>query len=322
MFPDLFYTSGIVDADVTAQLSSDREDLSVVVVRPPRTGDIPSKLSYTVDAVFDLSTSWFGLVNTSPIVSYELVRNQPETLKIQFTLPNDRLERAIRTHLPLDTPQAKMTDGSAALPVEAGDVIGGGYLSLGRRDWYPQRTEFNEPAINSVVASLHRHILRGTKFVVQVIWKPSIVGRPFRRYWWRKKGYRRVGFLRREKHRVTYQREATPRERRQADAIEDKLGSRRYRVAIRFLVIGSEHVMGRVKELSQAFSTFENQETGQFFDTTTVKSWRRRHIVRFAEIVWQRQFGRSSTFQLSRSELSSLVGVPSLDQANIRETLP
>ncbi|RJX51905.1 hypothetical protein [Halonotius pteroides] len=292
-------------------------------VKTPRNGDIPAVPVNLVKAVTELQSKRLGFVNTSPVASFEIRRSHPDKIKFQFSIPTVRLERKLRTHLTNEIPGIRFEKGSQGIPVTSEDTVGGGLLTTGRRDWYPLKHEFKDPPINSVVSALHRHAMRDTKFIVQILFQP-VIGRPLRRWYWRRRAYQRIGYLRKEKEKLWGSRNPTPREKRQADAIEDKAGTNRFHTSIRFLVIGAdEYTQSRVKELSGGYNIFENPDTGQYLDTVTVKSLRENQILGFAETVANREFGSwSHRFQTSVPELAALLSLPSTEQENITQAEP
>lgn len=292
-----------------------------VEIRPPRNHS-EDTLPRFIRAIQELQTRWLGLKNSSPITSYEILRTA-QGLKFQFTVPTKRLERKIRSQLTNALPDIKFSEGTSGLPVKPETTVGGGLLTTGQLDHYPLQTEFKEPPTNSITKTLHRHSMRGTKVVIQILFQPAI-GKPLLNRYWTRRGYQRVGFLRKEKERLWGSRPATPREKRQADAIENKAGNNRFHTSIRFAVIGAgEHTKSRVKEISGAFNTYENPDTGQYFNTTTVQPLRENRIVDFANSIADRQFdGWTSTFQTTVEELAALTAVPSTQQENIQYASP
>ncbi|WP_159903620.1 hypothetical protein [Salinirussus salinus] len=294
-----------------------------IEVRTPRNGDVPPVPVNLVKAVTELQSKWLGFVNTSPVAAFEIRRSHPDKIKIQFSVPTIRLGRKLRTHLTNQVPGIRFNTGVEGIPVTSEDTVGGGILTTGRNDWYPLKHDFDKPPINSVVSALHRHAMRDTKFVVQILFQP-VIGKPLKRWYWRKRAYQRIGYLRKEKEKLWGSRSPTPREKRQADAIEEKAGTNRFYTSIRFLVIGADdYTQSRVKELSGGYNTFENPDTGQYLDTVTVKSLRENQILNFAETVAHRRFGSwSHRFQTSVPELAALLSLPSIEQENIVNAEP
>lgn len=294
-----------------------------VEVHPPRDGDLPATLDTFVRGIQELQTKWLGLRNASPVIAFEIRRLTPDTLRYLYTVPTKRLERKLRTQLHNQVAGVDFATATDELPVAAGNSIGGGLLTTGRRDWYPLRREFDRPPANALAAALHRHAIPDTRVVVQVLFQP-VIGRPVRSWWWTRRAYQRVGYLRKEKDHRWYSRPATPRERKQADAIEQKAGTPRFRTSIRLLVLGGgEYTPSRIKELAGAFNVFENSDTGQYLDTSTVTAVRRARILNFAKTVRNRRFaGWSLAFQASLDELAALVSLPDRTQQNIQYATP
>lgn len=308
-----------VDEDQARQLANPGTGVYAVEVKPPRSEKVPSTVRGFVQGILELQTSLLGIKNRSPVATYEIRRSRPDRLQFQFCVPTKRLERKVRSHLSNQVPGIGFGDGTTALPVAPDDSIGGGILSLGREDRFPLETEFDSPPVNGLVASLHRHAMRDTKFTVQILFQP-VSGRTLGE--WRRKhlGYKTVNYLRKEKEQIWGSRSPTPRERHQADLVEQKLGQRRYWASIRFAVIGAgKHTPSRVKELAGAFNVFENPETGQYLNTTTIRGLRQRRFLEFYQAVGNRKFGGySHKFQVSVPELAGLVSITDRSQDNIR----
>lgn len=292
-----------------------------VEIRPPRNHN-QGTLPQFIRAIQELQTQWLGLKNTSPITSYE-IRRTHQGLQFQFTVPTKRLERKIRAQLTNHLPEIRFDTGTSGLPVTPETTIGGGLLTTGQLDHYPLKNEFKEPPTNSIAKALHRHSMRGTQVVIQILFQPA-VGKPLRGKYWSHRAYQRIGFLRKEKEKLWGSRPATPREKRQADAIEDKAGNNRFHTSIRFAVIGAgEHTKSRVKELSGAFNVYENPDTGQYFNTTTVQPLREHRLVDFANSIADRQLDNwNLPFQTTVEELAALTAVPSTQQKNIQYASP
>lgn len=287
-----------------------------VQIKPPKKHG-ENTLPQFIRTIQELQTQWLGLKNASPTTSYE-IRRTTQGLKIQFTASTKRLERKIRAQLTNHLPEIRFNSGDSGLPVTQGATIGGGHLTTGQRDHYPLKTGFDQPPNNSIAATLHRHSMKGTKVIIQILFKPSI-GRPLRNRWWTRRAYQRIGFLRKEKEKLWGSRPPTPREKQQADAIENKAGNNRFHTAIRFAIINAaDHTKSRVKELSGAYNTFENPETGQYFNTTTVQPLKENRIIDFANSISNRKLDNwSTTFQASTDELAALLSIPNHEQENI-----
>jgi len=294
-----------------------------VEVRPPKREKVPAVPEAFIKGITELQSQWFGFRNTSPITAFEIRRSHPNSLRFQFSVPTKRMERKLRTHLSNQVPSIQFEEGVSGVPVTSEDSVGGGLLTTGRKDWYPLQHEFDDPPTNSIASALHRHAMRDTKFLIQILFQP-VIGKPVRRWYWRRRAFQRIGYLRKEKEKLWGSRNPTPREKRQADAIEDKAGTNRFHTSIRFLVIGAgEYTQSRVKEVSGGFNIFENPETGQYLNTKTVKSLRESQILEFAEAVADRRFrGWSRSFQTSVPELAALVSLPNRSQENIQKSEP
>jgi len=317
----LFETYTALSEEEARRLRNTGIDRYTVQVKPPQNADLPATLENTVRGILELQSKWFGLANLSPVTSFEIRRPMPDKLRFQYSLPTKRLERKLRTQLQNEAPRLSFQEGEDGLPVSKGDTVGGGVLTPGRKDCYPFQTEFDKPPINSVAASLHRHAMQDTRIIIQVLFKP-VVGHPVKHRWWTRNTYQRIGYLRKEKTRSLpwHDRPPTPREKRQADAIEHKAGTSKFHTTIRFLVIGaSEYTPSRVKEISGGFNIFENPETGQYLDTLTVKNIRESKIVDYADIVAQREHSGTPSFQASIPELAALVSLPDRKQQNIQK---
>lgn len=314
-----------VGEEQAEQLSFSPVGQYVVEVRPPQSGDFPATPDRFVQNIMEIQSKWLGLANASPVTVVEFRRPRPEQLRLQIAVPSKRLERKVRTHLLEEVPGIGFEPGVSGLPVAEEDTVGGGLLTLGREDYHPLRTEFDYPPSNSLAVALHRHAMRDTRFVVQLLFRP-VAGHPIRRWWWARRAYKQVGYLRKEKHATVpwHDRPATPQERKQADQIEQKARNPRFHVAIRIFVIGAEeHTRSRVKEVSGAFNLLEDSVSNQYLDTYTVKSVFPSRIIDFAEAVRRRKFdGWSLPFQASPAELAALVSIPDRQQRNITTAQP
>lgn len=307
-----------VDQEQAALLAEPNTEYYGVEVKPPATSDVPATVEGFVRGLLELQTKLLGTKNASPIVAYELYRVNPDRLRLQFCVPTKRLERKVRTHLVTEIPDVRFDDGGTSLPILPDDTIGGGLLTTGREDRFPLRAEFDSPPINSLVSALHRHAMRDTRFVVQILFQP-ITGRPVRDWWWRRRSFQRVNYLRKEKEQLWGSRSATPRERQQADALERKASERRFWTCIRVAVIGAgKYTQSRVKELAGAFNVFENSETGQYLNAVTLTARRQHHFLNFYRAIGARAFGGYSyRFQTSTDELAGLVSIPDRPQQNL-----
>jgi len=294
-----------------------------VEVRPPKNQDVPATLDNFAAGIRELQTKWLKLRNTSPVIVFEIRRHTPDKITFQFSTPTKRLERKVRTQLSNQVPGVEFAEGVDGLPVTEGSTAGGGFLTAGRRDWYPLKTSFDDPPINSLVSTFHRHAMRKTSFVVQVLFKP-VVGERIQRYLWKKQAYKQIQYLKKEKEQLWGSREPTKRERRQADAIEAKAGTSRFHTTIRAAVINAgEYTKSRIKELAGSFNTYENPETGQYLKTVTVDALRRQRLLDFLQAVADRDYaGWGRKFQASLKELAAFVSLPSINRENIHYAQP
>lgn len=273
--------------------------------------DPPAVPENLIRGILEIQTKWLKTRNTSPVAAFEIRRHQPDETWIQFAAPTHRLERKIRTQLAETEPRLELSEGKTGLPVYEGDTVGGALLTTGRRDWYPLRTEFDHPPNNAVISSLHRHAMQDTRFIAQVLFQP-VAGEPIRRWWWKRRTYQRIGYLRKEKEKLWGSRSPTPREKQQANQVERKAGTAKFHTAIRFAVINADqYTASRVKELGGAYNRFENPDTGQYLNIDTVQTLRPRRLHSFAETVAQHRFGAwSLSFRTSAKELAALTSLP------------
>lgn len=283
----------------------------------------PATLNRFVSSIKEPQTKWFKLKNTSPIVSYEIVRSSPGALRFQYAVPTKRMERKVRTQLGEQIDRVELDTGSLRLPVSEGDTIGGGFLTTGRDDWHPLKTDFKVPAMNSVAASLHHHAMPRTKFFIQILFQPD-VGRSPKRWLWNKRAYQHRNYLKKEKENLWGSVEASTREKSQAKQIEEKAGQLRCTTSIRLLVInGDEYTKSRLKEVAAGFNQFEDEDSGQYLNIETVRTLRKRSIFRFVDAVRQRRFKSwSRSFQTTDNELAGLLTLPDPGQDNITAASP
>lgn len=293
-----------------------------IEVHPPVNKSVPKKLDLLIRGIQEIQSKWLGLVNVSPIISFE-IRRVAGQLHYQFSVPTKRLERKLRNHLANQVDGISFSDGYYGLPVTSQSEIGGGFLTAGRNDYFPFQTEFDSPPANALASTLHKHAMQDTDVVIQILFQP-VIGKPVKRRWWRKKAYRQISFLKKEKEKLWGQRAPTQREKRQANQIEDKAGSNRFYTSIRFVVVGAgEHTASRVKELVGAFNVYENPETGQYLNLETVKTLREKPLFNFCNAVANREYGKwGYSFQTTIDELSGLVSIPSRRQDNIQFSQP
>lgn len=319
----LFPNYTIVDEATASRLQSPTTPGISIEVHPPRTDGLPAALDGLVASLLEIQSDWTGLRNTSPRIAWEIRRPRPERLRLQFTVPSRRLERKLRTQLPNEVPGVEFSPGRDGLPVEAGDTIGGGLLTTGRRDWYPLRTEFDQPPTNAQVAALHRDAMRQNRLVLQVLFQP-LAGHPIRRWWWTRNAYKRVGELRNPTQSVLGDRPPTPRERNQAKAVEHKAANTRYRVSLRCVIMGAaEYTPSRVKEWAGSYNCWESDESGQYLDMVTAWSPLRHRLAKFAAAITDRQFSTwHRSFYLSPAELAPFLALPDRNQQNITYAQP
>jgi len=324
-------TGGLLDRfkTTTTSLSEERAEwlssagggYRVVEVVPPRDdADIPATLPRFVQEIMEIQSRW-NLWNTSPVTCFEIRRPTPDTVRLQFAAPTKRLERKIRLHLNTAIPGIAFRPGTSGLPVTADSAVGGGLLTLGRPDMFPLETGFDHPPTDNIVASLHRDAFPQENVVIQILFQP-VAGRPVREWLWRRKAFKRVGWLKKEKHAVVpwHQRPATKAERQQADAVEQKARNPQFHVSIRFLFVGTpeELVRSRVKEVGGAFNVFESQTTNQYLDTYTMTTFSPDNIAQFAAAVATRRFDTYTVpFRAGIPELAGLVAVPARSQSNL-----
>lgn len=299
----------------------------VVEVVPPRdTSTLDATLPRFVRTIMELQTRLAGLVNASPVSWFELRRNEAGQVRLQFAVPTQRLERKLRLQLETAVPGIGFRTGVSRLPVSTGDVVGGGLLTTGRPDMFPLRTEFDTPPTDNIIAALHQDAFPGERVIVQLLFQP-VAGRPLRNWWWRHRAFKRVGWLRKEKHAVVpwQNRPATKIERQQADAVEQKARNPQFRVSIRLLFMGvpRDLVKSRVKEIGGAFNVYESEVTNQYLDTYTVSAWNPDGIRDFVTAVaYRRSDEYVLPFRAGIPELAGLLAVPSNEQANLRRADP
>ncbi len=284
--------------------------------------ELPSTLDRFLRGITEYQTKLLGVKNSSPVIGYEIRRFKPSQLRLQFAVPSIRLERKVRTHLSENVPSVAFDEGTPGLPVSEGDTVGVGVLTLRRKPEYPLRTEFERPPINSVVSALHRHAMRDSRVIVQMVFKP-LAGGPVRRRLRRRQASQESQRLREGKVGIApgRDRDATAREKQQARQIDRKSGSRGFEASIRVLVIGAgKYTASRIKEITGGFNIYANTETGQSLRTTTVRSLRKTPILKLVKAVRDRS--PSKRFLLSQDELAALVSLPDHDQENIQYSRP
>ena len=168
-----------VNKEQAEKLSSPSIDFHAVEIKPPWKGEVPATVTGFVRSILELQTRVLSLKNTSPRIAYEINRVRNDQTRLQFCVPNTRLERKIRTHLSTEISGIGFETGDTTLPVTSGDSIGGGILTTSKPDRYPLKSEFDTPPINNLVAALHRHAMRDTRVMIQILFQP-VVGRSIR----------------------------------------------------------------------------------------------------------------------------------------------
>ena len=310
LIPNVRTTTVEADDALADQLRRPYNQDYTVNIHPPRRGDVHPTQTPVVKHLRSTRTAFLGFGNRSPVIAYELHRPQPDSLRLQIAVPSKRLERGYRTQLPQYADGVRFEDGSDGLPVSEEDSIGGATWTTTRSWPYPLRTSFQAPPLNSVVATLHRHAMRDTRFVLQILAQP--VAGHLRRYWGRKVAGWTRDELRTEQEGVVRSRQPTRYEREQAAAVDTKSRQPQWKVSIRLVVIGGEdYTLSRAAEVGSAFSMFGNEESGQRLRMQPLKVVRRSEIKRFAQAVANRSFGGSSAaFRVTDEELGALLSVP------------
>jgi hypothetical protein len=174
-----------VDEQQAKQLQYANSTWYNVEAKPPKDEHIPATLNQFIAGIRELQTKWVKLRNISPTIVFEIRRHTPGKIIFQFSTPTKRLERKVRTQLSNQIPQIRFDDGVEGLPISEESTAGGGILTTGRRDWYPLRQDFDKPPVNSLVSTFHRHAMRNTSFVVQLLFKP-VIGERIQRWLWKK----------------------------------------------------------------------------------------------------------------------------------------
>lgn len=313
-----------VDRETADALSQAPKGRFTVEIKPPSNGDVPATVYRFVKGITEYQTAWFGLQNRSPVSVYEIRRSSPDRLRLQFSVPSKRLERKVRTQLAETVSGIGFEAGESGLPVEEGDTIGGGVLTMGKTDWYPLRTDFDSPPINSVVRILHRHAMPDSRIIIQILFQPAARKSLGDRHWARR-AQKEAKYLRGMRDGILVAgHDATPREREQANMIEAKVSGSRFNTAVRILVIGAgDATLSRVKEVSGGFNLFEDLTTGQFLETQYLRTLRDSRLQGFADAVRHRSFdGWARPFQTSAEELAALVSIPDHKQENITTAQP
>lgn len=310
-------------AEEAEQLQRSPVQYRFIRVNPPVHNAVPDNVAEFIGNIKEPQTKWLKLKNISPIVAYEIIRSAPDNLRFQYAVPTKRMERKVRGQLPETVNGISFDNGTGSLPVDEDDTIGGGFFTTGRADWHPLQTEFDQPPINHVAASLHQDAMRDTRFVIQILFQPNVSLSPHRLYW-NRRAYKHRNYLKKEKERLWDTVQPTSRERNQSKAVDRKAGNLRFNTSIRILIInGGEYTKSRLKEVAAGFNAFENADTGQYLNIETVSSWKEDHIRRFADTIRLRTFGRwSRSFQTYQPELGGLLTVPDREQDNIATAAP
>lgn len=328
--PERRYAASI-DEDQADYLSWTPGDWHFIEVHPPADHSNPATLPRFVKEITEYQTKWLKLRNVSPVTAFEISRPRPDTLRFQYAAPTKRLARKVRTHLTEEIPEVGFSDGDGSLPAKPGGMAGGAILSPGRMDWYPLCQDYDRSPMNNVAAALHQHAMQDTNLHIQLLFQP-VAGQPIRRWWRHRKAYKQIGFLRKEKEKLWGSRSPTPREKRQADAIEDKAGTSQFKVVVRFAVFTPDYggdellertVKSRVKEVSGAFNVYEDSQTGQYLNTHTVRAFRPEKIRSFIGSIHRRTLdSHGIPFHASQPELAALVSLPDRQQDNITYSQP
>lgn len=307
------------DQSTADRLSYPSQRFLTARIQPLSDTRLPATLPRFVKGITEYQTRLLGIKNTSPTIGFEIQRFTPSKLHLQFTTRSSRMNRKLRTHLSEQIPRIEFEEGTTRLPIIEGESVGVGLLSLRRKDTYPLETEFERPPLNSVITPLHHHAMRDSRILIQILFKP-LAGHPVKKRLWHREASQESKNLRSEKVGLIpwNDRDATPREQNQARQIDAKAGSPRFQVAIRILVVGADDYTGsRIKEVSGGLNIFADTETGQSFQTTTVRSLRKTPIRKTVKLIRDRSFSHS--FQLSLQELAGLLSVPDRDQKNLRD---
>lgn len=222
------------DQSTADQLSRPAQRFLTARIRLPAETQVPATLPRFINGITEYQTKLLGIKNTSPTIAFEIQRFTPSKLHLQFTTRSSRVDRKLRTHLSEQIPSIEFEEGTTNLPIIGGESLGVGILSLRRKDVYPLETEFDRPPLNSVITPLHRHAMRDSRILIQILFKP-VAGHPVKKRRWHSEATRESTTLRSEKVGVLpwNDRDATSREKNQARRIDEKAGSPRFKVAIR-----------------------------------------------------------------------------------------
>jgi len=301
------------------QLRNPDTDCHSIEVRVPKNTELPPCPVSLIDGIREMKTKWLRLSNASPVAAFEIRRSGDGQLQFQYSVPTKRLERKLRNHLDDTTPGIELLDTAAeGLPVTEDDSLGGGRLSMMRRDWNPLGTEFDTPPTNALIGALHSEAMKDSKFVIQVLFR-SVAGKPIRRWWHRYSAHRRIDRLRSEKEQLIGSRKATSSEKQRGRLIDEKISRPSFKAEIRVAVIGAgEHTPNRVHELAGAYNRYNNSESGQQLTASVAKSIRSPPLFWFGEAVANKSpQDKHRQFRVSPQELAALVALPDRTQQNI-----
>jgi hypothetical protein len=165
--------------------------------------------------------------------------------------------------------------------------------------------------------------MQDTRFIVQLLFRP-VAGQPLHQWWYRRRAFRQINYLKKEKEQLWGSRTPTSQERKRADAIEQKIGQPLFNTAIRVLVIGAgDSTPSRIKEVAGAFNPFNHPVTGQGFRFTVTQSLRERRIQGFLEAIHRRDLHTYTLpFHLSTAELAGMLALPDREQQNLVRATP
>jgi len=316
-------TTATVEMETVDRLQYSGGRWYTVELLPPRHESVPTTLTPVIAALRELNSRWLGLRNTSPVIAVELRRPHSDRLRFQVAVPTKRLERKLRTHLTGHVPGIGFADGVSGLPVGEGTTVGGAFLVPGRDDWYPFNTDPDTSVMNTVAGTLHPHAMQDTQVIIQFLLRPW-AGNPLRQWWYKRRAYKQIGYLKKEKEHLWGGRSATKREARQANRIEEKVSQPLWWTSIRIVVIGAgEHTQSRIRELSAGFRPVEDPVTDQYLAAESITPLRATRILGFAQAVADRRFGRwSRRFRLMDRETGALCAVPDREQGNLSWAAP
>lgn len=313
-----------VDAATAERLRHPATAGPTIAIQPPRADSVPATLPEVFQSLRETRTGLLGLGNRSPVIAYELRRQTTDTLRLQVSVPTNRLERTVRTQLQSRLPAIGFAPGSDGLPVAEGTAVAGATLSPAKAAYYPLRTEFPVPPMTHIAAALHRHAMQETEVVLQVLAQP-IAGQPVRNWLHRLQGGKQMDYLTKEKEQLWGTRSPTQLEREQARQIEQKITQPQWRTSIRVLVMRptEAYLASRIQEVANTVRIFERAASGQRLSTRHIEPLRTSELTRFVESVADRRFGTSSdAFRTSTAELAAVLSIPSRGQENLQHAPP